>query len=154
KPLDIKQSYVTNMMGTHHGYVKFGGERVEHDVKPIHKQPDMWLCKACGYSAREHDEHPKRCDWKPTVYLPLRPLADASDVMCFTGTGKGARVVVGDLCKVYGRPGADRDGKDFVIMLETRLLPPTNERSTTVWPVFKVIGYEFFVPDTPAPAVQ
>jgi hypothetical protein len=120
----------------------------------IREQPELPPCKACGRSARDHDEQPKRCDWRPTVYLPLRSLDDPTDAaMCFTGTGKGARVAVGELCKVYGRLGADRGGRDFVVMLETRSFP-NNEGGTTVWPVFRPIGYEFFVPDTPAPAVQ
>jgi len=156
-PIDTARGYVTNMMEAHHGYVKFakGGDgRAEHDVELIHKRPDLWLCKACSRSAQEHDKDQKRCDWKPTVYLPLRLHDDPTDpAMCFTGTGKGARVAVGELCKAYGRPGADRGGRDFVVMLETRSFPNT-EGGTTVWPVFRPIGAEFFVPGTPAPTVQ
>lgn len=152
-PVDTKQGYVISMMEAGHGFVKFarGGDgRPEHDVCLIREQPELSPCKACGRSAREHDEHPKQCDWRPTVYLPLRPFGDPSDVICFTGTGKGARIAVAELCKVYGRPGADRGGRDFVIMLETRSFP-NSEGGTTVWPVFRQIGVEFFVPDTPAP---
>lgn len=152
-PLDVARGWVTNMMGAAHGYVKFapsGEGRPEHDVYLIHLQPDLPKCKACGFTAREHDEVPKRCDWKPTVYLPLRSLDDPSDVVCFTGTGKGARIAVGELSKVYGRPGADRGGRDFVVLLETHSFP-NKEKGTTVWPVFHQIGVEFFVPNTPAP---
>jgi hypothetical protein len=156
-PLDTAQGYVTNMMEAYHGYVKFASqgsdERTEYDVRLISEQPDLWLCKSCGRSVREHDDKPKFCSWKPAVYLPLRSLADADDVVCFTGTGKGARKEVAELCKIYGRPGADRGGRDFVVMLETYSFR-NSEEGTTVWPVFKVIGYEFFVPDTPAPTVQ
>ena len=158
EPVDTAQGYVTNMMEARHGYVKFarsGEGRAEHDVCLIREQPELPSCKSCGRSVREHDEHPKRCDWRPTVYLPLRSLDDAADAaMCFTGTGKGARVAVAELCKVYGRPGADRGGRDFVVMLTSRSFPNT-EGGTTVWPIFKgPIGYEYFVPNTPAPAVE
>ena len=39
------------------------------------------------------------------------------------------------------------------MLLQDRSFPNT-EGGTTVWPVFKPIGAEFFVPDTPAPEVR
>ena len=155
-PADTAQGWVTNMMEARHGYIRYPrseGDKVEHDVYLICEHPEPPLCRACGYSMREHDEQPKRCEMKPVVYLPLRPLGDPDDVVCFSGNGRGARVAVAELCKIYGRPGADRGGRDFCVMLETRSFG-NSEGGTTVWPVFRPIGYEFFVPDTPAPTPQ
>jgi hypothetical protein len=155
-PADTAQGWVANMAQASHGFIRYarsGDDRVEHDVALIAEQPVPPLCKACGRTVREHDEAPKRCDWRPVVYLPLRPLSDPSDVVCFSGSGKGARVAVADLCKIFGRPGADRKGRDLVVLLQDRSFPNT-EGGTTVWPVFKPIGAEFFVPDTPAPEVR
>ena len=56
------------------------------------------------------------------------------------------------LCKIYSRPGSDRQGKSPVILLESRSFPNKNG-GTTTWAVFKLIGWEFFAPGVPAPPV-
>jgi hypothetical protein len=72
--------------------------------------------------------------------------------LCYTGTGKGARKALAQLCGLYSR--ADRQGKSPVLVLKSRSF--TNDSGgTTVWPVFnKPINWEFFEPDTPAPPVR
>ena len=57
------------------------------------------------------------------------------------------------LSKIYSRPGSDRQGKSPVILLESRSFPNKNG-GTTTWPVFKLIGWEFFTPGVPAPQPQ
>jgi hypothetical protein len=157
KPVDVTQKYVTNMMSARHGYVKFpakgSDERAEYDIYLICEEPRLLPCKTCGRTAKEHDDDQKACDWRPAVYLQVRPFNNANDVLCFSGGGKGARVAVAELCKLYGRPGADRGGHDFLIMLETRSFKNASG-GTTVWPVLRQIGLEYFIPGTPAPEAQ
>ena len=87
-------------------FPKSEGESVEHRTALIMDRPELPPCPACGNIVDEHDD--KRCDWRPVVYLPLRSVTDPDNVLCFTGTGKGARRAVAQLCRVYAREGADR----------------------------------------------
>ena len=70
--------------------------------------------------------------------------------MCFTGNGLGARRAVAQLCRIYAREGADHQGKSPTILLETRSFK-NNAGGTTTWPVFKLIGWEYFTAGVPAP---
>jgi hypothetical protein len=81
----------------------------------------------------------RRDPWSPVVYLPLRSIADPDDVVCFTGTGKGAHKAVAQLCGLYARPGADRQGKDPVVLPESRSFK-NDSGGTTTWPIFKSLG--------------
>src|SRR6516225_5782401 len=89
--------------------------------------------------------------WRPVVYLPLRSVTDPDDVVCFTGTGNGARRAVAKLCRVYAREGPDRQGKSPAITLNTWSFDNKSGGKTT-WPDFKNVGWEFFTPGVPAPA--
>jgi len=137
-----------------HGHIKFAkgdGEGTERRTALIMEHPELPPCPACGNILDEHDD--KRCDWRPVVYLPLRSVTDPDDVVCFTGTGKGARRAVAQLCRVYAREGADRQGKGPAITLNTWSFD-NKSGGTTTWPVFKLIGWEFFTPGVPAPQPQ
>jgi hypothetical protein len=154
KPIGATQAWVAHIYETRHGWIKFAksdGEDIERDIVLIRQQPQLPPCPACGDVVDEHDD--KRCSWRSTVYLLLRSVTDPNDVVCFTGTGKGARVAVAELCRIYGRPGADRQGKSPVIALNTRSFENKN-RSTTTWPDFKFVGWDFFVPGVSIPDVQ
>jgi hypothetical protein len=153
-PIGATEAFVAKMHEARQGHIKFPkseGESLEHRTALIMERPVLPPCPACGNIVDEHDD--KRCDWRPAVYLPLRSVTDPDDVVCFTGTGKGARRAVAQLCKIYSRPGSDRQGKSPVILLESRSFPNKNG-GTTTWPVFKLIGWEFFTPGVPAPQAQ
>ncbi len=154
EPIGATEPFVANMHEARHGWIKFAkgdGEGVRHHTMLVMECPQLPPCPVCGDTADEHSD--KRCDWRPVVYLPLRSVADAGDVVCFTGTGKGARKAVAQLCGVYARPGADRQGKDPVILLESRSFE-NNSGGTTTWPIFKLVGWDYFVPGQAAPPVQ
>jgi hypothetical protein len=153
EPIGATEAFVAKMHEARHGHIKFpksDGESVEHRTELIMERPELPPCPACGNIVDEHDD--KRCDWRPVVYLPLRPVTDPDDVVCFTGTGKGARRAVAQLCRVYAREGADRQGKSPAITLNTWSFD-NKSGGTTTWPVFKLIGWEFFAPGVPAPPV-
>ena len=57
------------------------------------------------------------------------------------------------LCRIYAREGADRQGKGPAITLNTWSFD-NKSGGTTTWPVFKLIGWEFFTPGVPAPQPQ
>jgi hypothetical protein len=155
KPIGVTEIFVAAVHDAEHGWIKFArseGESIERRIAPLWKCPILPACHVCGRTADEHND--KRCDWRPAVYLPLRSGTDPDDVkLMFTGTGKGARKFLAQLCRVYGRPGADRQGKSPSLTLSSRSFP-NESGGTTVWPVFKLIGWEFFEPGIPAPPVQ
>src|SRR5262249_50562214 len=141
EPIGATQSWVANVYEAHHGWIIFSdSEGVEHRIVPIRKQPTLPPCPACGESADDHND--KACDWKPVVYLPMRSADDPNDVVCYSGTGKGARVAMEKLSGIYGRPGADRKGKSPVLLLES--FPLKNEHGT-LWPrLTHIVGWEYF----------
>ena len=154
KPIGATEAFVAKMHEARHGHIKFAksdGESVEHRTALIRERPELPPCPACGNIVDEHDD--KRCDWRPVVYLPLRSVTDPDDVVCFTGTGKGARRAVAQLCRIYAREGADRQGKSPAMTLNTWSFE-NKSGGTTTWPVFKLIGWEFFAPGVPAPQPQ
>jgi len=151
EPIGATEPFVANMHEARHGWIKFAkgdGEGVERHTILIMECPELPPCPACGNIVDEHDD--KRCDWRPVVYLPLRSVTDPDDVVCFTGTGKGARRAVAQLCRVYAREGADRQGKSPAITLNTWSFDNKSGGKTT-WPDFKIVGWEFFTPGVPAP---
>jgi len=151
EPIGATEAFVAKMHEARHGHIKFpknDGESVEHCTALIMEHPELPPCPACGNIADEHDD--KRCDWRSAVYLPLRSVTDPSDVMCFTGNGLGARRAVAQLCRIYAREGADHQGKSPTILLETRSFK-NNAGGRTTWPVFKLIGWDYFTPGVPAP---
>ena len=153
EPIGATEAFVANMREARHGWIKFAkgdGEGVERRTALIIERPELPPCPACGDTTDEHDD--KRCDWRPAVYLPLRSVTDPADVACFSGSGKGARKAVAQLCGICARPGSDRQGKDPVLLLESRSFENTSG-GTTTWPILKKIDWEFFVPGQPAPPV-
>jgi len=156
EPIDATEKWVADVNGARHGWIRLAksdGESTERHTVLIQESPVLPQCPACdGTDADEHEKS-KRCGWRPVVYLPLRSVTDPDDVVCFTGTGKGARKAVAQLCGVYARPGADRRGKSPKLLLKSRSFENDN-KGTTVWPVFDLDGWEFFTPGVPAPEVQ
>jgi hypothetical protein len=140
-PLDT-EAWVANMREARHGWIKYqeDGPPIRRLVR-IMEQPEL-------------PPRPEDDGWNSVVYLPLRSLANPEDVVVFTGGGQGARTALGRLCKVYARTDADRHGKDPVVALEQT--KPFNNKAggTTIWPIFRWLGAEHFVPDVPAPPVQ
>jgi hypothetical protein len=154
RPISATETFVAAVHDARHGWIRFAkseGESVERQSELIMEKPVLPLCPVCGGTAQEHDDNPKRCDRRPVVYLPLRSNTGPDDAMCFTGTGKGARKALGQLCgKYYGRPSADRQGKSPVLLLNSRSFE-NGSGGTTAWPVFKIVGWEYFTPGVPAP---
>jgi hypothetical protein len=151
EPIGTTEPFVANVHEARHGWITFAkgdGERVERHTILIMECPELPPCPACGNIVDEHDD--KRCDCRPVVYLLLRSVADPDDVVCFTGTGNGARRAVAKLCRVYAREGPDRQGKSPAITLNTWSFDNKSGGKTT-WPDFKNIGWEFFTPGVPAP---
>jgi hypothetical protein len=156
EPLDATEAWIADVNDARHGWIRFGksdGESTKRHTVLIREHPELPACPACGGTNADEHEKSKRCDWRPVVYLPLRSVADPDDVVCFTGTGKGARVAMAQLCGVYARPGADRRGKSPRLLLKSRSFENDN-KGTTVWPVFDLDGWEFFTPGMSAPEVQ
>ena len=157
KPLDGTEAWVADMQDARHGYIKFSADGpATRKTARILESPEPPPREACG----DNDKldwpmrgGERRDPWQPVVYLPMRSVADPDDVVCFTGTGKGARKAMAQLCRIYARPGADRQGKDPVILLEGRSFQ-NDSGGTTTWPIFKMIGLDYFTPGTPAPPVQ
>ena len=144
-------AFVANLQEARHGHIKFAkgdGEGVERHTMLIMDCPELPPCPACGSLVDEHDD--KRCDWRPIVYLPLRSVTDPDDVVCFTGTGKGARRAVAQLCRVYAREGVERQGKSPAIMLKTWSFD-NKAGGRTTWPDFKIVGWDFFTPGVAMP---
>jgi hypothetical protein len=153
EPIGVTEAFVADMHQARHGSIKFKGDGggVERHTVLIIECPELPACPACGNIVEEHDD--KRCDWRSIVYLPLRSVTDPDDVVCFTGTGKGARRAVANLCRVYARAGADRKGKSPVITLNTFEFE-NKAGGRTTWPDFKLIGWDFFTPGVPAPEAK
>jgi hypothetical protein len=153
-PVGATESFVADMQQANHGWITFAkdGETAKRDVKPVMECPILPPCPECGEIADDHND--KLCKWRPVVYLPLRSATDPSDIVCFTGGGKGARKMLGQLCGVYARPGADREGKNPTIMLTTYSFENKKHGGTTVWPDYKLIGWDYFIPGVPAPPVR
>jgi hypothetical protein len=147
------ETFVAAMHEARHGWIRFAkadDESTERHTELIMVKPELSLCSACGGTAREHDDNPKQCDWQPVVYLPLRSATNSNDdAICFTGTGKGARKALEQLCGSYRRPSTDRQGKSPVLILKSRSFQ-NGSGGITAWPVFKIVGWEFFTPGVPA----
>jgi hypothetical protein len=87
--------------------------------------------------------------WARAVYLPLKD--SAGEVCTFVATGQGAIGEVGELVGTYA--AADRHGKFPVVTLTTRDFE--NQHGNTVYvPVFRLIDWDFWEPNAPAPDVQ
>jgi hypothetical protein len=149
--VDIAEVFVANVHEARHGWIQFkgDGEGVERKTWLIVECPALPACPACGNTVNNHDD--KHCDWRPTVYLLMRPATDPDDLMCFTGGGKGARRAVAQLCGIYAREGANRQGKNPKIKLKTWSFE-NKSGGTTTWPDFSnIVGWDFFTPGVATP---
>ena len=101
----------------------------------------------------DEDEWPSKSGklkdpWQRAVYLPMKD--SAGEVVAFKATSNSAIGEVGELVGMYA--SADRHGRFPVVELETRNFESQHGNLIYV-PVFKLIGWEFWQADTPAPAV-
>jgi hypothetical protein len=80
------------------------------------------------------------------------PMRDsAGELVAFKATGNSAIGEIGELVGMYG--SANRHGRFPVVALETRNFE-SQHGSLIYVPVFKLTGWAFWEPDTPAPEVQ
>jgi len=151
EPINTTEMFVANLQEARHGWIKFDGDKTERKTVLIMDNPQGIPREECGdMETRRWKDN--RDPWMPVIYLPMRCLSDDS-VVCFTGTGMGASRAVGELCRIYGRPGADRGGKMPVVLLDSFTFE-NRQGGTTRWPRFKIVDWQFFEPDTPAPPVE
>jgi hypothetical protein len=87
--------------------------------------------------------------WQRAVYLPMKD--SGGEVVAFKATSNSAIGEIGELVGMYG--SADRHGKFPVVELQTRNFE--SQHGNTIYvPVFRLVDWEFWEPDTPAPDVQ
>jgi hypothetical protein len=86
--------------------------------------------------------------WQRVVYLPMKD--NAGEVVAFKATSNSAIAEVGELVGMYG--SADRHGKFPVVKLKARSFE--SQHGNTIYvPVFRLVDWAFWAPDTPAPPV-
>ena len=89
----------------------------------------------------------KRKDpWERAVYLPMK--GSDGEVVAFRATGQGAIAEIAELVGMYG--SADRHGKSPVVQPDARSFE-SQHGSTIYVPVFRLVDWDFWEPDTPAP---
>jgi hypothetical protein len=87
--------------------------------------------------------------WQRQVFLPMK--GDDGEICAFSATGQSAIAEIGELVGMYG--SANRHGKFPVVELQTRTFE-SQHGSTIHVPVFRLITWKFWEPDTPAPEVK
>jgi hypothetical protein len=95
------------------------------------------------FNNRDEREDP----WKMTTYLPMRCLEDGEPVV-FGPFAPTQLAAIKQLVKVFRR--VDRGGKDPVLLLGSESFK-NKSGGTTYKPVFKIVGWEFWELDKPAP---
>jgi hypothetical protein len=150
--IDATALFVVNLQEARHGWINFDGERPKRLTVYIRDNPEGIPRESCGDNDPRYWKKQGKDPWVPTVYLPMRDLSDNS-IVCFNGMGQGASKAMGELCRIYARPGADRGGKMPVLLLESFTFE-NRSGGTTRWPRFKIVDWQFFEPDTPAPPVE
>jgi hypothetical protein len=92
----------------------------------------------------------KRLDpWQRAVYLPMK--GNDGEVVAFRATGQGAIAEIAELVGMYG--SADRHGKFPVVKPDARNFE-SQHGSTIYVPVFRLVDWQFWEADTPAPSVS
>jgi hypothetical protein len=92
----------------------------------------------------------KRKDpWERAVYLPMK--GSDGEVVAFRATGQGAIAEIAELVGMYG--STDRHGKFPVVEPDSRSFE-SQHGSTIYLPVFRLVDWQFWEPDTPAPSVS
>jgi hypothetical protein len=86
--------------------------------------------------------------WSRAVYLPMKD--SAGEIVAFKATGGSAIGEIGELVGMYG--STDRHGKFPVVELQTRNFE-SQHGSVIYVPVFRLVSWEFWQADAPAPAV-
>ena len=87
--------------------------------------------------------------WQRQVYLPMR--GDDGEICAFVASGQSAISEIGELVGMYA--SADRSGKFPVIELDTRNF--TSQHGSTIYvPVFRLVDWDFWELNTPAPPVE
>jgi hypothetical protein len=87
--------------------------------------------------------------WQRTVYLPMKD--SAGEVVAFKATGTSAIGEIAELCGMFA--DADRKGKFPVVALDTRNFE-SQHGSVIYVPVFRLVDWDYWTPDTPAPEVK
>jgi len=85
---------------------------------------------------------------RAVLYLPMKD--STGEVVAFKATGGSAIGEIGELVGMYG--SADRHGKFPVVQLQTRNFE-SQHGSVIYVPVFRLVSWEFWQADTPAPEV-
>jgi hypothetical protein len=153
QPIGATVPFLVNMHEIYIGWIKF-----IKDSKPVHEIGRI----IDGYqrlpreALDEADEgnwpsvHGKPQDpWKQVTYLPMRCLED-DEAVVYGPFSFTARKAVADFVAVYRR--ADRGGKFPVVLLESRSFQNQSGGMTYV-PELKIVGWEFWEADTPAPEI-
>jgi hypothetical protein len=92
----------------------------------------------------------RRDPWQRALYLPMKG-ADG-EVCAFSATGKSAIEEVADFVAMCRR--SDRGGKSPVVLPSSRSYEHKEYGYDIFVPVFKLVGWEYWQPDQPAPPVQ
>jgi hypothetical protein len=87
--------------------------------------------------------------WERAVYLPMK--GNDGEVVAFRATGQGAIAEIAELVGMYGN--ADRHGKFPVVKPDSRSFE-SQHGSTIYVPVFRLVDWQFWEADTPAPPVS
>jgi hypothetical protein len=92
----------------------------------------------------------KRLDpWQRAVFLPMK--GSDGEVVAFRATGQGAIAEIGELVGMYG--SADRHGRFPIVQPDARSFESQHGSKIFV-PVFRLVGWDYWEPDTPAPQVS
>jgi hypothetical protein len=145
------ETFVIDLLQARHGWINFQGERPKRLTVRVAENPEGIPRASCGDNDSNRWKNGKD-PWVPTIYLPMRAMADNA-IVCLNLSGQGGMKALGELCRVYARPGADRKGKMPVLVLDSFTFE-NRSGGTTRWPRFKIVGWEYFEPDTPAPEVE
>ena len=119
------------------GWVKDGYER------PPREELDDRDDRRWPFNNRDEQEDP----WKMTSYLPMRCLEDGEPVV-FGPFAPTQLAAIKNLVQVFQR--VNRGGKDPVFLLQSESFK-NRSGGTTYKPVFKIVRWEFWEPDKPAP---
>jgi hypothetical protein len=87
--------------------------------------------------------------WQRAVYLPMKD--SNGDVVAFKATGTSAIAEIAELAGMFA--SADRKGKLPVVALECRNFE-SQHGSTIYVPVFRLVDWDYWQADTPAPKVE
>jgi hypothetical protein len=147
RPVDKTEYFKANMHEAMFGWVKWTKGQVEDRrlgyIIQGFEPPER---EALG--DLHHDPDP----WRLTVYLPMKD--SKGEVCCFTASSQSGIDAVCELCDIYARPGADRQGKQPVLQIVVTSYENKKYSRTVYKPKFVPIGWEFWDDKTPAPEIK